>query len=73
MTWQKFQSEVAFIWADETGQNHDLSHAENVKTILRNYAWELGKMEMTGASKQEQIAFAWKKFKEDFPLQIEKN
>lgn len=67
MTWQKFQSEVSFLWADETGANHDKSHAENVKQVLTDYHYEIGMMELKGATKQEQIAFAWKMYKKDFP------
>jgi|AACY02.16.fsa_nt_gi hypothetical protein len=62
MTWNEFQAEVAFIWRHE-----DASHAENVKQILRTYAHEIGLMELRGYSLQAQMAFAWEKYKEEFP------
>ena len=65
MTWQKFQSEVAFLWKGN-GENYDQSHAEEIKMLLQKYSWELGKMENKGKTRQEQIAFAWKMYKKEY-------
>lgn len=67
MNWQKFQSEVSFLWADETGANYGHSHAEEVKSLLQRRGWELGAMELKGASKQQQMAQAWEWYKEEYP------
>lgn len=71
MNWQKFQNELAWMWSDPTGANYDRSHEATIKRILRDYNWEIGKMELDGLSKQEQMAFAWKMYKKDFPHLVE--
>lgn len=67
MNWKQFQSEVSFLWSDETGSNYGQSHAEEIKSLLQRRGWELGQMELKGATKQQQMAAAWKFFKKEFP------
>ena len=67
MNWQKFQSEVSFLWADESGANYASSHADEIKRLLHRYSYELGRMELKGATKQQQMAAAWEFFKKEFP------
>lgn len=71
MTWQEFQNELAWIWSDPTGQRYDQSHARDIKRILQLYHWEIGKMEVDGYSKQQQMAYAWKMYKKEFPHMVE--
>jgi hypothetical protein len=71
MTWNEFQNELGWIWSDPTGQNYDRSHASDIKRVLKLYHWEIGKMELDGATKKEQMAFAWKMYKKEFPHLVE--
>lgn len=67
MNWNQFQSEVAFLWADDTGSNYDKSHAEEVKSLLQRRGWEIGRLEIRGATKKQQVAAAWGMFKDEYP------
>lgn len=68
MTYQKFQKEVAHIWNNSTDAGFVVTDCDtNVESILHKYSWEVGKMELRGANKQQQVAYLWEQYKKDFP------